>query len=116
MPKLGFGLMRLPMKDGVIDHEQLCEMVDRFLAAGFTYFDTAYGYHDGKSEQAIRRALVERYPRESFQLATKLPAWAGPKTKQEAEQMLYTSLERTRRGVFRFLPAAQSRRNPHPLF
>lgn len=102
MPKLGFGLMRLPMKDGVIDHEQLCEMVDRFLAAGFTYFDTAYGYHDGKSEQAIRRALVERYPRESFQLATKLPAWAGPKTKQEAEQMLYTSLERTGAGYFDF--------------
>ncbi|MBR1533284.1 MAG: aldo/keto reductase, partial [Ruminococcus sp.] len=67
--KLGFGLMRLPKKDDVIDIEQVKEMVDRFMAAGFTYFDTAWAY-DG-SEEAIRKALVERYPRESFQLATK---------------------------------------------
>lgn len=102
IPKLGFGLMRLPLKDGVIDGEQLNDMVDRFLAEGFTYFDTAYGYHDGESEKAIRTALVERYPRDRYQLATKLPAWAGPKTKEEAEQMLYTSLERTGAGYFDF--------------
>ena len=67
--KLGFGLMRLPMKGDAIDVEQTKEMVDLFLEAGFTYFDTAWAY--AGSEDAIRQALVERYPRESFQLATK---------------------------------------------
>lgn len=69
--KLGFGLMRLPQKDGKIDIEQTKEMVDLFLEAGFTYFDTAWAY--AGSEDAIREALVERYPRERYQLATKKP-------------------------------------------
>ena len=78
--KLGFGLMRLPMLGEEVDIEQTKQMVDLFMAKGFTYFDTAYGYISGKSEEAAKVALVDRYPRESFQLATKLPAWAGPKT------------------------------------
>ena len=61
--KLGFGLMRLPQKDGAIDVEQTKEMVDLFMDAGFTYFDTAWAY--AGSEDAIRQALVERYPREA---------------------------------------------------
>ena len=69
IPKLGFGLMRLPMLGENVDIEQTKVMVDKFLAAGFTYFDTAYGYIGGKSEEAIKEALVDRYPRESFQLA-----------------------------------------------
>ena len=77
IPKLGFGLMRLPMKDNAIDIEQTKAMVDRFLEEGFYYFDTAYGYNNGESEKAIKKALVDRYPREKFMLATKLPAWAG---------------------------------------
>ena len=76
IPKLGFGLMRLPMLGEEVDLEQTKQMVDKFLEAGFTYFDTAYGYLGGKSEEAVKTALVDRYPRESFQLATKLPAWA----------------------------------------
>ena len=103
--KLGFGLMRLPMiggRDGEVDIEQVREMVDLFMAKGFTYFDTAYGYANGKSEEAAKTALVDRYPRESFQLATKLPAWAGPKTAEEAKQMFWTSLERTGAGYFDF--------------
>lgn len=75
MPKLGFGLMRLPEKDGVIDHEQVCKMVDSYMNAGMNYFDTAYVYHGGKSEVEAREALVKRYPRDSFMIATKLPAW-----------------------------------------
>lgn len=75
MPKLGFGLMRLPEKDKVIDHEQVCRMVDKYMQAGMNYFDTAYIYHEGRSEVAAREALVKRYPRESFMIATKLPAW-----------------------------------------
>ena len=63
--KLGFGLMRLPRNGEVIDVEQTKVMVDRFMEAGFTYFDTAWAY--AGSEDAIRQALVERYPRESFQ-------------------------------------------------
>ena len=83
MPKLGFGLMRLPQKDGEIDMEQLKEMVDTYLESGFNYFDTAYVYHGGKSETAIKEALVNRYTRDSFYLATKLPVWAmkGPEDK-----------------------------------
>jgi len=102
IPKLGFGLMRLPMIGEEVDIAQTCEMVDSFLAAGFTYFDTAYGYLGGKSEKAVKTCLVERHPRESFQLATKLPAWAGAKTAEEAKAMFYTSLERTGAGYFDF--------------
>lgn len=94
IPKLGFGLMRLPMLGEEVDLEQTKQMVDKFLEAGFTYFDTAYGYLGGKSEEAVKTALVDRYPRESFQLATKLPAWAGAQTAGEAKEMLQTSLRR----------------------
>ena len=102
IPKLGFGLMRLPMKDKQIDIEQTKEMADLFLDSGFTYFDTAYGYADGKSEEAAKIAIVDRYPREKFQLATKLPAWAGPATAEEAKEMFNTSLKRTGAGYFDF--------------
>jgi len=74
--KLGFGLMRLPLLDAnkaaSIDMEQTKQMVDSFLQQGFTYFDTAWMYHAFKSEDAIKEALVDRYPRESYTLATKL--------------------------------------------
>ena len=100
VPKLGFGLMRLPMLGDEVDIEQFKKMVDVFMKAGFTYFDTAYGYINGKSEAAAKIALVDRYPRDSFTLATKLPAWAGPKTAEEAKQMFWTSLERTGAGYF----------------
>ena len=102
IPKLGFGLMLLPMLGEEVDVEQTKQMVDKFLEAGFTYFDTAYGYIGGKSEEAIKTALVDRYPREKFQLATKLPAWAGPTTAEEAKAMLQTSLQRTGAGYFDF--------------
>lgn len=98
--KLGFGLMRLPQQDGVIDVEQVKEMVDLFMEAGFTYFDTAWAY--AGSEDAIRQALVERYPRESFQLATKNAAWINCKTKEEAYAQFDTSLAQTGAGYFDF--------------
>ena len=75
MPKLGFGLMRLPEKEGKIDLEHLNRMVDAYMQAGMNYFDTAYVYHGGNSEKAIREALVRRWPRDRFMLATKLAAW-----------------------------------------
>ncbi len=102
-PKLGFGLMRLPKtKDGAIELNETAEMVDRFLAAGQTYFDTAYVYDNGASEEAARKTLVERYPRERYTLATKLCAWAGNPTEQEAKAQFTTSLERTGAGYFDF--------------
>ena len=88
IPKLGFGLMRLPMDEGKIDVARTQEMVDRFLEEGFCYFDTAYGYNDGESEAVAKKVLSDRYPRDKFLLATKLPAWAGAKSREEAEQQV----------------------------
>ena len=97
--KLGFGLMRLPrLPDGTIDVEQTSKMVDMFIAAGGTYFDTAFVYEG--SEEATRKALVDRYPRESYTLATKLNAWLMCTDEASAKQQFYTSLERTNAGYF----------------
>ncbi|NBH71282.1 4Fe-4S dicluster domain-containing protein [Clostridiaceae bacterium] len=98
--KLGFGLMRLPMKGKEIDIEQTKQMVDRFMEEGFTYFDTAWAY--AGSEDAVRQALVERYPRESFQLATKIAAWINCKTREEAVAQFEVSLKQTGAGYFDF--------------
>jgi predicted aldo/keto reductase-like oxidoreductase len=68
----GFGCMRLPMKDGGVDYEEMKRMVDLFLAQGFNYFDTAHGYLGGKSETALRECLTKRYPREQYILTNKL--------------------------------------------
>lgn len=76
MKKLGFGLMRLPVKGKIptmVNLEEVKKMVDIFMENGFTYFDTAYIYHGLRSEPAARKALVERYDRDAFTLATKLP-------------------------------------------
>lgn len=101
MPKLGFGLMRLPENDGVIDHEQVCRMVDKYLEAGLTYFDTAYVYHGGKSEVEAREAIVKRHPRDSFTLATKLPAWEIKK-EEDVERIFNEQLERAGVDYFDF--------------
>lgn len=68
----GFGCMRLPMKDGEVDTEETCRMVDTFLDAGFNYFDTAHGYIQGKSEKALKECLTSRYPRDQYILTNKL--------------------------------------------
>src|SRR5574344_2333287 len=95
--KLGFGLMRLPEKNGNIDLDQTEEMADLFLKSGFTYFDTAYVYNNGLSEAAAKRVLCDRYARDKFILTSKLPSWVA-KTQKQAEQTFYTSLERTGAG------------------
>lgn len=89
--KLGFGLMRLPKKDGEVNHDELCKMVDLFLERGYTYFDTAFVYKG--SEEATKKALIDRHDRSSFTLASKLHA-AVVSSQEEAEQEFYTSLER----------------------
>ena len=89
--KLGFGMMRLPKKAVFTDVEQTKRMVDLFLDAGFTYFDTAYVYSG--SEDAMRRALVQRHPRDSYTIATKLYAPSASSEKQ-ARKQFETSLSR----------------------
>lgn len=101
MPKLGFGLMRLPEIDGVIDQDQVCRMVDKYMEAGMNYFDTAYVYHGGKSEVSAREALVKRYPRDSFMLATKLPAWEM-KCREDADRIFNEQLIRAGVDYFDF--------------
>ena len=99
--RLGFGLMRLPKHpDGSIDVPQVRRMADLFLAAGGTYFDTAFVYDGGGSEAAFREAVAKRYPRESYTLATKLHAGMQAANEKEAKQEFYTSLERTGAGYF----------------
>ena len=96
-PKLGFGCMRLPLLDPAdqqsIDLEQFKQMVDVFMEGGGTYFDTAFVYHEGASERALKEALVKRYPRDAFTVATKCLAWAID-SKEEAQSNLATSLRR----------------------
>ena len=98
--KLGFGLMRLPKKEEEFDMEQIKAMVDRFLEAGGTYFDTAFAYPG--SEEAIREALIERYPRESFLFADKLAAWLNLDDREKALRQFDISLEKSGAGYFDF--------------
>ena len=100
MKKLGFGLMRLPLVNAEdqksIDMDMLREMVDLFLSEGFTYFDTAYMYHEYRSEIAVREALVSRHKRESFTLASKLPIVY---LKEEADNEKYFNEQMEKCGV-----------------
>ena len=99
-PKLGFGFMRLPQKDNsTFDMNLIKNMVDVFLAEGFSYFDTAYLYPG--SEDAIREALVERYPRKNFTIANKLPVISVQKA-EDAYTFFETSLNRTGAEYFDF--------------
>ena len=102
--RLGFGLMRLPkLADGSIDVPQVCVMADKFIAAGGTYFDTAYVYDGGQSEAAFKAAVADRFPRDAYTLATKLNVNAAVvKDEASAKGQLFTSLERTGAGYFDF--------------
>lgn len=100
--KLGFGLMRLPKDGELIDVEQTKIMVDKFLDAGFTYFDSAWAYPG--SEEAICKALFERYPNErsKVQFATKNAAWINCSTREDAVKQFEISLRRSGAGYFDF--------------
>ncbi len=99
MKNLGFGLMRLPLlagedeKEKKVDFSAVCDMVDAFLERGFTYFDTAYMYHEFQSEYIIRDALVRRYPRDRYLLTTKLPTMYL-KEKEDMERIFSEQLEK----------------------
>ena len=95
--KFGFGCMRLPQTDAddptKIDQELFNEMVDIYMEKGFNYFDTSYAYHNGISEVAIRKAVVERYPRESYRICDKMPTWALT-SKEDNDKFVLEMLER----------------------
>ena len=94
-PELGFGFMRLPQtEEKEIDLPLVCKMVDVCMENGFNYFDSAYVYHNGKSEGAIKASLTERYPRDAFRVATKLPAWQL-KSEADTQRIFDEQLERT---------------------
>lgn len=96
MTTLGFGFMRLPIKNDDntdIDYEELNKMVDKYIENGFNYFDTGYHYHDGVSEEALRKTVVERYPREKIIIADKLPIYAHPK-EEDLEPIFQNQLKR----------------------
>jgi len=86
LKNLGFGLMRLPQTNagdaGSIDIKALCRLADAFLEKGFTYFDTSYVYHNGKSENAFKEAVAKRHPREAYLIADKLPMFSITEAKQ----------------------------------
>ena len=79
MKKLGFGLMRLPQSKneewGNVDLEKTQQMIDAYIEQGFSYFDTAWVYHGGFSEKIFGELVAKRYPREKFQVTSKMPVW-----------------------------------------
>jgi predicted aldo/keto reductase-like oxidoreductase len=101
--KLGFGLMRLPSTDpndpSKIDIEHTKRMVDSFIEQGFTYFDTAWMYCGFASENAAKEVLVDRYPRDSFTLATKLHS-GFIQTKEDRDKIFNAQLDKTGAGYF----------------
>ncbi len=90
--KFGFGCMRLPMKDGVVDNVEFSQMVDEFLDAGFNYFDTAHLYVGEKSEIALRECLTSRYDRDKYILVNKLTGMYF-KNEEEIEPLVDLQLE-----------------------
>ena len=103
MKKLGFGLMRMPTldktNDADVDLAQVEQMVDAFIEKGFTYFDTALMYNGFASEAVAKKALVDRYPRDSFTLATKLHAGFF-ETLEDRDKVFNGQLEKTGAGYF----------------
>ena len=112
--KLGFGLMRLPrLDDQTIDVEQVAKMVDLFIEAGGTYFDTAYAYPG--SEEAIKEALVKRYPRDTYTLATKCTVM-GVSSEEQAKKEFDISLERSGAGYFDYYLLHAIQRSTYKLY
>lgn len=118
MKHFGFGLMRLPMvgdDSTAIDFPQLEKMVDAYMDRGFVYFDTAYPYHKGFSERAVKKALVGRYDREAFLLADKMPAWSL-KEPSDVQRIFDEQLERMGAGFFDFYLLHSVEKKWYPVY
>ena len=112
--KLGFGLMRLPKdKQGQIKLDEVQRMVDSYMERGFNYFDTAYVY--AGSEEAIRQTLVEKYPRDVYTLADKLPAWKLT-CQEDVERIFQESLNRTGVDYFDFYLLHSVEKSHYPTY
>ena len=88
---LGFGCMRFPTADGKIDEARAEKMLDDAYAAGINYFDTAWPYHNGESEPFVGKAM-NKYPRDSFFFATKLPCW-NVKEREDGVKIFHQQLD-----------------------
>ncbi len=103
MKKLGFGLMRLPLMNPddpkSIDKPQVCRMADLFLERGFTYFDTAYMYHESESERVVKDVLMTRVDRSCYTLASKLPV-SMLKEEADVERIFNDQLAKTGADYF----------------
>lgn len=101
---LGYGLMRLPLKDrknqAEIDKEKAQELIDKAMAGGVNYYDTAWVYHQGMSERFAGEAL-KKYPRESYNLADKMPVWEV-KSLDDAKRIFQEQLDRCQAEYFDF--------------
>ena len=97
---LGFGCMRFPTKDGEIDEEKAELMLDTAYKAGVNYFDTAYVYHGGKSEEFVGRVLA-KYPRDTYYIATKLPVWSL-QSKEDVRKVIDEQFARLNKDVIDF--------------
>ena len=112
--KLGFGLMRLPKdKQGQIKLDEVQRMVDSYMERGFNYFDTAYVYEG--SEEAIRQTFVEKYPRDVYTLADKLPAWKLT-CQEDVERIFQESLNRTGVDYFDFYLLHSVEKSHYPTY
>ena len=109
--KFGFGCMRLPKKGEEIDYDEFNRMIDAFIENGFNYFDTAHGYHKGKSETALHDCLVKRYPRDKYILTDKLTDFCF-KTEADVRPFFESQLKICGVDYFDFyLMHAQSQKN-----
>lgn len=101
--KLGFGLMRLPLLDEAdttkIDYETMSKMVDRYMGAGFHYFDTAVPYHNQNSETAFGECVAKRFPRDAYTITDKLSFFVVQKA-EELEDFFAGQLERCKVEYF----------------
>lgn len=106
MKNLGFGLMRLPLREKTvkcekIDKEKSLQMIDTYIKAGFNYFDTAYMYHDGNSERIVGELISPNYERSSFMLASKMPV-GMLKTRRDTGRIFLNQLKRCKTEYFDF--------------
>ena len=111
----GFGCMRLPMKGDEVDYAEFNKMIDTFIENGFNYFDTAHGYHRGKSETALRDCLVARYPRDKYTLTDKLTDFFF-KTEADIKPLFESQLKILGVEYFDFYLMHAQNRDNYPFF
>ena len=113
LPLLGYGMMRLPVKDGSINMEETARLVERAMNSGINYFDTAYFYHGGESETACGKVL-SKYPRDTYYIASKMPIRSLRK-EADLERIFNEQLKKCACGYFDFYLLHNLTRRNWPL-